>query len=1859
MNIDELQKEELKSELSKRGEDVRGTKAVLKERLQQVLKEEAMDGGKPPEIGKRKEDIKDDDDGNSAVSSSKPASSVRTSASIRSERAIEKAKHAGLLVKKQALLKKHHIEAQEAQLRKMKEELELQAEIDECVAKEEVLGRYEDAVTENDNKVMPVQEDLKDKEHRDLVTATGEETRWPRATKKISREPGVAADEVENSPAPESEPHVEVRASSVSADLQLMKRINLPELKLGTFDGKAEAFKPFMRAFETNIASKLNDEFEKLMYLMQMTSGKVREIVSTCVHLPPDRGYKEAVNLLNRRYSNNTQTVSSLIEGLVNHPSIKPDDVDALDTFSIHLRGAYNALQSIPGGISDVGPKTIGRIVEKLPFGMMDRWRREADRIEHDEKRTAELKNLVDLVEQEARVARHPVYGRQALSTQRKDAKVTHTKHLKAMTGTVRTDAALAKRCRYCNGDHKTDVCNELARKSDHEKKIFTMQKGLCFSCLEFGHRAKDCRLRATCQTCKKRHPTALHRITSSSSSSTEAVTTGHIASNRVAGGAKLQAVRVTVKYKGAATSTLAFLDSGSTHSFVSQDLVKKLGMTPQQKTSVILSTVRDESKLESSLVTQVCIEDLQGEHTMELPPMYMLKKISISAEDLPSEEDLQMWSYLSENGVKLEKVDPDCEVGLLIGNNAAAAMEPMQVVQAVDGGPYAVLTRYGWILGGVKKETRTCHLNRISVHLDTDNWFENQADTRKGLSVEDIQWCALMETGCVKKPHGYEIKMPFRENGTLLGNNREQSEKRLETLKRRFEKEEVYAAEYTAQMAELLQRGYIEEAPEASEETGKWYLPHFGVRNPAKKKVRVVFDCAAKHNGRSLNDNLLQGPDLTNSVFDVLVRFREHPYAFTGDIEAMFMQVEVPESQRDFLRFLWWADGDVSAPPREYRNTRHLFGAKSSPSCANLALHMTADDHGGGKLEACDTIRQNFYVDDVLKSVRSEEAAVSLVKDLKDVCASGGFNLTKFNSNSARVLESVASEDRAREVKFELNADVHPVDRALGVLWDTRSDTFGFQIDVDKLKRKPVTKRGMLSVAASCYDPLGLVAPCIVKGRAFIQELFRLKVPWDARVPDMIRERWERWLHDLRHLEDFRVPRCISPRGAEPAQIELHHFADASTKAYGTVSYMRTVYKDGSIHCALLTSKARLVPLKSISVPRLELTAAKLAVQVGQELSRALSVEVANFYWTDSTTVLKYIQNVTTRFHVFVSNRLAVIHDGSSVEQWKYVPTELNPADLVSRGTDASSLSDSELWKQGPAYLWSTSDEWPMCPENMRLEKTDPEVKTSASAAFSAATTATTGTRDVTPREATASATVTECSEAPKKSPVEKLVDHYGSWKRLVRAVALLRRVFTVLKEKSRERAARDDRGCHSSAPRTALTPGDLSEAVLCIVRDAQRRHFGTELCELRAGKEVRPSSRLIRLSPFLEDDIVRVGGRLRNSHLCRATKHPPILPNKDRLVELLIQDVHQRAGHEGRQHVLADLGREYWILGANSAVRRTLSRCVSCRRRQRPPESQRLADLPEDRVREGEKPFSSTGVDYFGPFFVKRGRGQVKKYGVIFTCLVVRAIHIEVAESLTTDSFLCALRRFVARRGTVRLLRSDQGTNFIGAERELRDELSKLLQKGDEIRRAALEMNIEWRFNPPHASHCGGAWERQIRTVRKILGALMTQQSLTDETLHTLLCEAECIVNNRPLLPVSADPRDDLPITPNHLLHTSCVTLPPSDSPVECDLVGKKQWKQAAYLAEIFWRRWRREYLPFLQQRPGPNTRSKANVKRGDVVLLVDESVPRGVWPMGRVEEAIPSADGRVRSVRVLARGTIYYRPVNKIVKIVGGEE
>lgn len=442
-------------------------------------------------------------------------------------------------------------------------------------------------------------------------------------------------------------------------------------------------------------------------------------------------------------------------------------------------------------------------------------------------------------------------------------------------------------------------------------------------------------------------------------------------------------------------------------------------------------------------------------------------------------------------------------------------------------------------------------------------------------------------------------------------------------------------------------------------------------------------------------------------------------------------------------------------------------------------------------------------------------------------------------------------------------------------------------------------------------------------------------------------------------------------------------------------------------------------------------------------------------------------------------------------------------------------------------------------------------------------------------------------------------------------------------------------------------LSADDLDLAENAIVRFVQLAHYGEEMNTLNSGT-VKKSNHLFKLDPVVTEGVLRVGGRLSRSALPEEAKHPVILPKDNYVSKLILQHVHERVGHGGRNHMLSTLRRQYWIPCANAAARKIIKDCMVCRRQRSKAGEQKMSDLPVDRITADFPPFTSVGIDFFGPFEVKRGRSFTKRYGVLFCCLTSRAVHLEVAHSLNTDSCINAVRRFICRRGQVKEIRTDNGTNFVAANRELKQAIDEL--NHSKIRNSLMQEGIKWTFNPPHGAHHGGVWERLVQEVKKILFSVIKQQVLDDETLQTFFCEVEAILNDRPITPSSDDPNDLEALTPNHLLQLKAKPILPPGLFRKDDLYTRRRWKQVQYIADLFWSRWVKEYLPLLQERHKWR-KPRRNFAVGDVVLIIDESAPRNSWPIGRITKVIADSKGFVRRVHIKTRTNELERPISKI--------
>ncbi|XP_033105089.1 uncharacterized protein LOC117107502 [Anneissia japonica] len=1056
----------------------------------------------------------------------------------------------------------------------------------------------------------------------------------------------------------------------------------------------------------------------------------------------------------------------------------------------------------------------------------------------------------------------------------------------------------------------------------------------------------------------------------------------------------------------------------------------------------------------------------------------------------MPKEEDSKKWKHL--DGIKFPCIK-DKEVMLLIGSDVP---EAFWVIEKRRGGkkePYATKSPLGWTLIGPTNSkqgrpnlkvnfARRGHgddqlMEQLERFWKTDSSGSVFEDIELGESIEDKRARACMEESTVKVNGHYQLGLPWKYDEPILLDNRKMADKRLQCLKGRFMRDKALHESYSTTMADYIDNGFAEEVKakqpvvERKEVMSNktWFLPHHPVINQHKPgKVRIVFDCAAKYKGVSLNSQLLRGPDFTNNLVGVLTRFRQDKVALVADIQSMFHQVKVSPEDCGALQCLWWPNGNFMEEPKVYRMLVHLFGATSSPSCAGYALRRTAaDNESEHNVAAVETVRNNFYVDDCLKSVKTTEEAIELSSQLRELLAKGGFRLTKWLSNDRQVLEKIPKSETAATV-FNLDLQELPVERTLGVSWNVETDKFTFNV---KVKERPNTRRGILSTTSSVYDPLGFVAPFILVAKMLLQDICTQGLGWDQEVSSQDLSRWTHWLEELPQLRNVSINRY----------------------------------------------------------------------------------------------------------------------------------TKSNPADEGSRGIHACEITEDCRWLRGPEFLWKADTEWPIMPvsiDNKDLEFKTPPVHSLA------------------------------C-----RATMMDVILRYSTWTKLLKGLAWLLKFKKYLLKKRKGSDA-------GTLPHT-LSLKELKQAEMEIIKLVQHQEFGDDLCCKNRGKSIQ------KLNPVVIDGILRVGGRICNAPIDSDLKHPIILPSNHHVTELLIQYHHLIVGHSGAGMTWSSSRERYWIIKGGATVRKVIGNCFACKRRNTPRVQQMMGELPAVRVTPDKPPFTYVGIDYFGPLYVKQGRSKVKRYGCIFTCLTLRAVHIELANSLDTDSFLNALRRFIARRGKPEKIYSDNGTNFHDADRELRENLKILKQR--KIENFLHEREIEWVFNPPTASHMGGAWERLIRSTRKILKNLLGEQVVCDEVLATVMTEVEGILNARPLTEISLDARDCEPLTPNHLiLMKQSPSLPPGV--FDKKDYGKRRWRQAQYLASIFWKRWRKEYLPLLQTKQRWTTPNR-NIKVNDLVLVVDDNAPRDQWPLGRVVKVFPGKDGMVRQVEVRLGSKVLMRPVAKL--------
>lgn len=1557
--------------------------------------------------------------------------------------------------------------------------------------------------------------------------------------------------------------------------------------------------------------------------------------------------YTNTMRSLTALYGQPHQLALQRIAELMDGPKIKSGDIKSFRLFALKVRALVGMLDQLgaKGWTELKCGSHVVRLLAKLPHDLKANFRRFVNPIQIPVPTLLELSDWLEyelrIQEDESQYASHSsrAYSQPQRDQQRNSkpvrqfANVLHGGEQSKPSSATAAKEKPKKYCPFCNTvQHFFNQCTNFKLLNQDQVESWLKSNHKCFKCGR-DHQISQCTLKAKCKKCDKRHLEILHdfnaKVKHEAQSSAEnsclvnsAVETLYLDRPTASSKVLLKVSRVILRNGDKELDTYAILDDGSERTMLLYEAAQQLGLQGLPE-DIALRTVRQDIRVVHGAAVSFSVASVsQPNKPFTIERAFTAKGLSLAKHTYPVK--LLQKKYRHLQGLPIPQLQ-QAQPLLLIGSDyphLITATEPVRL--GPPGGPAAVKTRLGWTLQGPSKflasqlSPQQCLLtstlspeaelfNNVQKlwQMDILPYRSEKLITRSRQDTEAVQ---ILEEKTIRLAVGdiqrYATPLLWKRNLPPLQSAKEAVTTHLRNTEKRLLKNTDLASVYNNEVQKLENAGYISKL--TSEETERshhtWYIPHHIVQH--NEKHRIVFNCSFKHKGTSLNDHLLPGPTLGPTLLGVLLRFRENAVAISSDIKGMFHQVRLLQEDKPFLRFLW-RNLDQGKAPTVYEWQVLPFGTVCSPCCATFALQKHVYDHSKPEEDVHASVEHNFYVDNWLQSFPSADEAHNLVTKMQQLLSEGGFELRQWATNTPSVIAHFPDDLKsANSHLWFTQSGADPQEMTLGLRWQCSSDVLGYK---HKQPENSVpTLRNIYKTLASQYDPLGFLIPFTTRAKIIIQCLWDKKREWDdPDLPKDLLQAWLTWQSELTQLPHVTFPRCYTKANTDLSGSRriLHVFCDASERAYGSVAYISTSDKHGETQVSFVAARSRVAPKRQQSIPRLELCAALTGAQLAATLRKELTIKIdQELYWTDSTTVLTWLQSDSCNYKVFVGTRVAEIQDLTDPKAWHYINSELNPADDITRGLTLFKLLEQRRWSQGPQFLTQPVSSWPKQP----LDVVCDDIQEHRSSTFCGALSSSqTGIPDIS---------------------------QYNSLQDLIKATAI---------------------SLHGAADGSELSADDYSQAEQELLRQAQIESFPEETALLQSDKPVSHSSRLLTLAPEYDHEakLVRVGGRLRRcNHLDSNTVHPIVLDPTHPLVKLLIQHYDNLLLHPGPERVFAELRRKYWIIRGREAVKKHQRGCFECKKWRGKPEIPMMADLPQSNLRLFRPAFYSTGIDCFGPFQVKLGRRCEKRWGILYKCLTTKAVHIELLSSIDTDSFLMSLRRFIARRGKPYEVLSDHGTNFKGGNTELQNAFNTLHPT---LKEHLASQQINFRLNPPNAPHFGGSWEREVRSIKTALRTSLGSQSVPEEVLITVLVEVEGILNSKPLGYVSSDIADIDPVTPNSLLMGRPTSALPQVVYPESEMLSRKRWRHSQILIENFWKCFIQHYLPNLQQRQKWQKES-GNLQTGEVVMIVDQQAPRALWQIGTVAKVIPGQDGRVRTAVVNVKDKSYTRPVARLIKL-----
>ena len=1227
--------------------------------------------------------------------------------------------------------------------------------------------------------------------------------------------------------------------NSISNNL-FKSAVQLPPVALPEFDGSYDKWTTFFDTFSSLVNNNKNlSNVEKYYYLQASLKEEAKNVIDSLAI--NDENYIVAWDLLTERYENKKYLIKGHMKQIFELPSVTKDSHASLRTFLDTFLKQFRALKNLNEPVDSWNTILIYLLASKLDVSSKREWE-----IKTKDDVSPTIDFFISFLTDRCRLL-------ESLQTKVNKSYVH-------VAGNKRV-------CIFCKEEHLIYYCKRFLKMSASARFNEIKKLKACTNCLRIGHSPNECESKP-CQRCSKKHNSLLHfnnqardnkNVPQGNNQGQVAETlqnssnSGNI-QNKNSSNANnsdqnpqtnsektfaththndsltiLSTALVNIYGKDNKTITCrALLDSGSQSNFMTQNLQKRLGLQPKEINMPVVGINSAVTNISTLVKTKIKSTVFNNDFVLQF---LVINKIT---DNIP-QSTFDCSSLGIPSNIKL--ADPNFyqsqEIEILLGANIFYNLLLKDQINLGKNKPIIQNTLLGWVISGSFSDQRQdlshCYFlqnNDLSNQLESF-WSIEECSVKEQIYSKEEQEVEQFFRDTVKRDETgkFLVRLPFKENYLDLGDSMEMATKRFQSLEHKLNKNPNLREKYSEFMSEYEVLGHMSPIDTDIKPTNvtNYYLPHHSVvkEGSLTTKLRVVFDASAKTSSNlSLNDVLKVGPSIQSSIFSILLRFRVNNIVFTADIAKMYRCIEVDERDQNYQRIIWRTD--PSQPVVHYKLNTLTYGTACASFLATRCLKELALENNLEFPNASQSIQNNFYMDDWLDGGDNIEAVLELIKNVHNILTAANFNLRQWTSNDKRVLEYLQKNNQSLNSQYIVK-DVQD-SKTLGVRWNSSEDNF--QYATNSRETKFITKRFILSVISQIFDPLGLIGPVIIRAKIMLQSLWQLKIDWDDPIPEDLKLSWIRFYEKLHSLNEIKIPRHFFVNF--PKYIELHCFSDASQAAYGACIYFKSVDQDENVLVRLVCAKSRVAPLKTITVPRLELCGALLATNLCKTVVDSLGNLNINktYFWCDSTIVLAWIATDPSKLKQFVANRISKIQANSNGSQWKHVPTKHNPADLISRGLNPDDIKDQTLWFSGPDWLSLDNSAWPK--SGFDYSNIDvPELKSNQE---------------------------TTIISIPTEIVQNDILFRFSDLMKLFRVTAYINRFKNNTLNKENLRV---------SGPLTVI---EINESSNIIVKMVQSQVFSSELQSLRKTNSVPKNSKLLPLNPYLDEcGIIRVGGKIK----------------------------------------------------------------------------------------------------------------------------------------------------------------------------------------------------------------------------------------------------------------------------------------------------------------------------------------------------------------------------------------------------------